>query len=299
MDLSIIVPCYNEADSIEEFYDLLKETFKNKKIDYELIFVDDGSDDETLKKLKEIKDKKIKIINFSRNFGKEAAMLAGMKHANGNYISIMDADLQHSPQTLLDMYNKLLDNKEFDMVAAYKENRDDELPLKSFLTSMFYRINNRISEVKLLPGASDFRVFKKSVNEAIISMPERRRFLKGMFSWVGFNTIYMPYKPSKRLHGNSKWSIYKLLKYSFDGIISFSTFPLRLSFFVGVIILFIGVFNFLLMGHLSHRTIILILSFIMFFLGTLSIYLKRVYCDSLNRPYYIIKEMIGFDTKKN
>lgn len=300
MKLSVVVPCYNEGKSINEFYEKLKSELDEKKISHEIIMVNDGSEDDTndfLISLNE-KDKNVKIITFSRNFGKEAAMFAGLKEAKGKYVAIMDADLQHTPQMLTQMYDKLIDDPKYDIVCAYKSNRKDEGSLKRTLTSIFYKINNKISEAKLLPGASDFRVFKASVKDAIVALPERKRFLKGIFSWVGFNTIYVPYMPEKRQYGTSKWSIIKLIKYSLSGIVSFSTFPLSFVFMLSIIIFLIGLINFILMGNLSHKTIILFESFIMLSIGIMSLYVSRIYKESLNRPCYIIKEKIGFNDKQ-
>ena len=300
MKLSVIVPCYNEGESLNEFYDAVSKRLELEKITHEFIMVDDGSSDNTMDVLRNLssKDKCVKVISFSRNFGKEAAMYAGLKACSGEYVSIMDADLQHTPDTLIMMYNKLIQNKDYDIVASYKENREDESSIKRTLTSLFYRFNNMISNVKLLPGASDFRVFKSCVRDAIISLPEEERFLKGMFSWVGFNTIYVPYTPSKRLHGNSKWSLIKLIKYSLSGIISFSTKPNKFIFILGVITFLIGFLNFILFGSLANKTIILFLSFIMLSIGILSLYISRIYKRVLNRPCYIVKEKIGFNNKK-
>lgn len=300
MKLSVVVPCYNEGKSINEFYEKLKSELDEKKISHEIIMVNDGSEDDTndfLISLNE-KDKNVKIITFSRNFGKEAAMFAGLKEARGKYVAIMDADLQHTPQMLTQMYDKLIDDPKYDIVCAYKSNRKDEGSIKRTLTSIFYKINNKISEAKLLPGASDFRVFKASVKDAIVALPERKRFLKGIFSWVGFNTIYVPYMPEKRQYGTSKWSIIKLVKYSLSGIISFSIFPLSFVFMLSIIIFLIGLINFILMGNLSHKTIILFESFIMLSIGMMSLYVSRIYKESLNRPCYIIKEKIGFNDKQ-
>lgn len=301
MKLSVVVPCYNEGESVEEFYEAFGNTFKDKKISYELIMVDDGSTDSTFEKIVSLaKDKKdVKAISFSRNFGKEAAMLAGLEHSSGEYVAIMDADLQHSPNTLLEMYQKLIDNPSYDVVAAYRENRGNENPLKKTLTAIFYRLSNVVSDVKLLPGASDFRVFKAEVKDAIISLPEKTRFLKGIFSWIGFNTIYVPYTPEKRVHGSSKWSILKLVKYSLGGIVSFSTKPVKSIFIIGVLVFLVGLVNFLLLGNLSHRTIILFISLVMLSLGILSLYISRIYENVLNRPCYIIKDKVGFKENKN
>lgn len=294
MKLSVVVPCYNEKDSLEEFYDSLTKKIKEEKISYELVMVDDGSNDDTLNILKSLadKDKNVKVISFSRNFGKEAAMLAGLENAKGDYIAIMDADLQHTPEVLFNMYEKLIGEPLYDVVCAYQENRN-ELKLKKVLVSLFYRINNKLSDVRMLPGASDFRIFKKSVKDAIISLTENNRFLKGIFSWVGFNTIYVPYTPEKRLHGTSKWSLYKLIKYSVDGLISFSNKPLRIIFIIGIISFIVGLVNFLLVGNLSFRTIILFLSFILLFIAVIALYIIKMYNTILKRPIYIIKEKIN------
>lgn len=294
MKLSVVVPCYNEKDSLEEFYDSLIKKMKEEKISYELVMVDDGSSDDTLNILKSLadKDKNVKVISFSRNFGKESAMLAGLEYAKGDYIAIMDADLQHTPEVLFNMYEKLISEPLYDVVCAYQENRS-ESKLKKVLISLFYRINNKLSDVKMLPGASDFRIFKKSVKDAIISLTENNRFLKGIFSWVGFNTIYVPYTPEKRLHGTSKWSIYKLIKYSVDGLISFSNKPLRIIFIIGIISFVVGLVNFLLVGNLSHRTIILFLSFVLLFIAVIALYIIKMYNTILKRPNYIIKEKIN------
>lgn len=299
MELSVIVPVFNEAATLDEFHKLISEALKKRKISYELVMVDDGSQDGTMEKLEKIceENKNVKVISFSRNFGKEAAMLAGLENAKGKYISIMDADLQHTPEVLLSMYDKLKCNPEYDVVASYKERRKDETTLKRTLTSIFYRFNNMLSDVKLLPGASDFRVFKESVKDAIISLPERTRFLKGIFSWVGFNTIYVPYTPEKRVHGSSKWSIIKLIKYSLGGIISFSTKPIKSVFVIGVLSFIVCFINFILMGNLSHRTIILLIGILLLCAGIMSLYISRIYSNLLGRPCYIIRRKIGFNDK--
>lgn len=300
LKLSVIIPCYNEALSVNEFYNTISEELKNEKLTYELIFINDGSTDDTINILKDInkKDKNIKIIDFSRNFGKESAMLAGLENASGDYISIIDADLQQEPRLLISMLQKLIKNPDYDVVCAYRENRYEESSLKSFLVPLFYKIINKVSDVSLLPGASDFRVFESNVKDAIISLKESKRFLKGIFSWVGFNTIYVPYTPLERKYGTSKWSIVSLIKYALNGIISFSVFPLSLIFIIGLMFLIIAILN-LLTGQLSTRTIILLLSLILFFIGILSLYISRIYNNSLQRPNYIVKEKIGFTQKKD
>lgn len=299
MTLSVVVPCYNESESVDEFHKKITEVLKKEKLTYELIYVDDGSYDDTERKLKNISDndKNVKVISFSRNFGKESAMFAGLKSTSGNYVAIMDADLQHKPETLIEMYKKLIGEPDYDVVCAYKSNRRDESSLKRTLTSLFYRFNNVVSDVKLLPGASDFRVFKSCVKDAIISLPEKTRFLKGIFSWVGFNTIYVPYSPEKRIYGTSKWSLIKLLRYSLGGIISFSTMPIKMAFVISLIVFIIGLLNFILMGSLGFRTIILFISIMILLIGVIALYISRIYSNILNRPCYIIKQKYGFNKK--
>lgn len=295
MKLSVVVPCYNEMESLNNFYEKVTTKLEEEKITYELIMVNDGSSDDTINILRQLasKNKNIKVISFSRNFGKESAMLAGLSHAKGEYIGIMDADLQHTPEALISMYNKLIENKEYDVVASYKENRNDESTLRRTLVSIFYKLNNKISNVKMLPGASDFRVFKKCVKDAIISLPETNRFLKGIFSWIGFNTIYVPYVPEARVYGKSKWSVFKLLKYAIGGLVSFSCKPLKSIFAIGLLAFIIGLVNFILMGNLSHRVIILFLSLILLSIGIICLYISRIYNNALKRPNYIIKETIN------
>ena len=299
MELSVIVPCYNEQETLEEFYQNVKDVFTKEKITYELIFVDDGSEDDTFNILEKIslKDKDVKVISFSRNFGKESAMQAGLLNASLKYVSIIDADMQQKPEVLVMMYKKLLDNKDYDCVAAYRENRLEEKRLKRSLTSMFYRINNTISDVKLLPGASDFRVFKSEAKDAIISLKEHDRFLKGIFGYIGFNTIYMPYKPEKRAYGTSKWSIIKLLKYSLGGILSFSPKIIKIVSLISFVAFLVCFLNFILLGNLSFRTILFMIGLILLFISVLSLYILRIYNNTLNRPQYIIKRKLGFSKK--
>ncbi len=296
MKLSVVVPCYNEGASLERFHDSLTEVLQKEKISYEIIMVDDGSTDDTIFKITELnkKDKNVKAISFSRNFGKESAMFAGLKYTSGDYIAIMDADMQHSPSKMVEMYKKLLEDPNYDSICAYKSNRKDESSIKKTLTATFYRFNNIVSDVKLLPGASDFRVFKKIVKDAIVALPEKTRFLKGIFSWVGFNTIYVPYTPEKRMFGKTKWSLTKLLRYSLGGIVSFSTIALKLMGVFSILIFIVGLLNFILLGNLSHRTILLFISILILWIGIIAVYISRIYSNILGRPCYIIKSEIGF-----
>ena len=224
-------------------------------------------------------------------------MLAGIKKAKGKYISIMDADLQHTPEFMIEMYNKLLENSEYDIICAYRENRLNESSLKRTLTAAFYKLNNTLSYNKLLPGASDFRVFKEKVKDALVKVQEKSNFLKGAFSYIGFNTIYVPYTPDKRQKGTSTWSLIKLIKYSISGMISFSNMPLKLMFILCMLLFLISFINFILLGNLAFRTIILLLGFLLLGLGVLALYISKMYSKMQNYPLYIVKEEIGFDEK--
>lgn len=298
MKLSVVVPCYNEGLNVGLFHNEIVKLLEEEKIKYEIIFVNDGSIDDTMEKLKDIArdDKNVKAINFSRNFGKEAAMLAGLEHASGEYVSIIDADLQQQPTVLVDMYKKLIENPEYDVVCAYRDNRDIDSSIKAVFSSIFYGIMNWFTNVKLVPGASDFRVFKKEVCDAIVSMKEKNRFIKGIFSWVGFNTIYVPYTPEIRKFGESKWSMFNLIKYGINGIISFSTLPLYFALLIGLFCFCISILN-IIFGLLGTKIIIVLLSIILMCLGIIGMYVARIYNNSLDRPNYIVKEKIGFNKK--
>ena len=301
MKLSIVVPCYNEEGNVKAFSDAVYKVFKNKKITYEIIFVNDGSKDNTIKQLKEViaqEKQNIKVINFSRNFGKEAAMYAGLNEVSGDYVTIIDADLQQRPELILNMLDILEGNKEYDSVAAYQEKRK-EGKILTFFKDCFYKLINKISTVPFVQGASDFRTFRKSVVDAILQVSEYHRFSKGIFSFVGFNTYYMPYVVEERNSGNSKWSFIKLFNYAIEGIVAFTTSPLRISFFLG----FLTLFAFLITLVLSIITGITLLKSIVFILllifglqfmvlGIIGEYLSKTYIQTKNRPVYIVKEII-------
>ncbi len=237
MKLSLVVPCYNEEESVEAFFKATKTAFSGVIDDYEIVFVDDGSKDNTRKKLKEIydenKDACIQVLSFSRNFGKEAAMYAGMEASTGELVCIIDADLQQRPETVIEMLKVLEENDDMDCVTAYQESRR-ESGIMSGVKSGFYKLINRIAEVDFVNGASDFRLMRRNMVDAVLRVTERQRFSKGIFSWVGFKTAYIPYVVEDRQFGESKWGFWKLLKYAVDGIVSFSTFPLKLATGVGV-----------------------------------------------------------------
>ena len=308
MKLSIVVPCYNEEKNVSLFYEEFTKVFKKFKDEYEFIFVNDGSKDNTfleLKKLCDTKNSNIKAINFSRNFGKEAAMYAGLCEASGDYVSIVDADLQQRPEVLLEMYNTLIKDDSYDCVAAYQEVRSEGFVLK-FFKDAFYKLINKISDVEFVRGASDFRVFKKVVRDSIVSMGEVNRFTKGIFSFVGFKTYYMPYKACERANGVSTWNFFGLFKYAISGIVAFSTLPLKISTFLGGLIL-MGSFIYLIIALiLGVNTSLMMLFFIITFfsgvqlltIGVFSHYMSVMYSETKKRPIYIAKEIISASKKK-
>ncbi len=311
MKLSLVIPCYNEEANVKRFFDEVNKVFAGKVEDYEFVFVNDGSKDGTypeLKKLyKENPSSDIQVLTFSRNFGKEAAIYAGLSNAKGDMVCIIDADLQQRPEVVLEMLGELEKDESLDCVAAYQENRKESKTL-SGLKSSFYKVINKITDVDFVNGASDFRLLKKTMVDAIIEMTEYHRFSKGIFSWVGFNTKYIPYTVEERQFGETKWSYRKLFKYAFDGIISFSTFPLKLATGVGlvtafasIIYLIVVVLQKLIFGIdvPGYATIVVLVLFLggmqLFCLGILGEYLSKIYVQVKNRPIYILKEHLGKD----
>jgi len=309
MKLSIVVPCYNEEKNVNLFYNEFVKVFKNFKNNYEFVFVNDGSKDNTFAELKKIYEKgkeNVKVVNFSRNFGKEAAMYAGLTEADGDYISIVDADLQQRPEVLLEMFNFLINNQSYDCVAAFQESRREGKVLQ-FFKRCFYGLINKISDVEFVQGASDFRVFKKSVRDAIVGLSENQRFTKGIFSFVGFNTYFMPYIPEERANGVSKWSFVSLFKYAINGIIAFSTLPLKISSFLGAVTIF-GSFVYLLIALIIgvNLTTMMLFFIITFFsgvqllaIGVFSHYMAMMCGEVKKRPVYITKEILDAKKKKN
>lgn len=311
MQLSIIVPCYNEEKNVTELTKKINETFKKKYI-YEIIFINDGSKDNTLTELKKIATNKklnIKIINFSRNFGKEAAIYAGLKEAKGNYVNIIDADLQQNPKYVLKMVNFLETHPEYDIITTYQKERKENKILKFFKRS-FYKIINKMSETEFINGASDFRTFRKNVVKSILEVNEYYRFSKGIFSWIGYNVYYMPYKVEKRFQGTTKWSFYNLFKYAINGIISFSTSPLHLATILGLFFSFLSIIYLIIViiqkllyqinieGYATIVALILLLGGIQLLcIGIIGEYLARTYVETKKRPIYIAKEIIDNQTK--
>lgn len=310
MKLSLVVPCYNEQESVQRFFDVTAETFNGVVGDYEIVFVNDGSKDKTGEKLRKIYNEnphKVQVLTLSRNFGKESAIYAGLSKAKGDLVCIIDADLQQHPKVVVEMLKTMAENDETDCVAAFQENRK-ESKLMAGVKSAFYKIINKIADVDFVNGASDFRLMKRSMVDAILDMSEYHRFSKGIFSWVGFNTKYIPYTVEEREFGESKWNFFKLFKYAVDGIISFSTFPLKMVTAVGLITSFASVayliaviiqklfFGIDVPGYATIVVLVLFLGGIQLFcLGLLGEYLSKIYVQVKNRPIYVLKEHLGKD----
>lgn len=303
--ISIVVPCYNEEETISLFYkEINKLTTKMIDAIFEILFVDDGSDDNTLKIIKQLylKDKRIKYLSFSRNFGKEAAMYAGLSNASGDFVTLMDADLQDPPEMLIEMYN-ILKNEDYDQVCTRRFNRRGEPIIRSFFARKFYKIINKLSKVEMVDGARDFRLMKRCVVDAILSLKEYNRYSKGLFNFVGFKTKWLEYENNRRVAGKSKWNFFSLFRYAIEGIVAFSTAPLSIATFMGLIICFLSFIAIVLIiiktvvfgdpvgGWPSMVCIILFISGIQLFcMGIIGMYISKTYLEVKNRPVYIIKE---------
>ena len=303
--ISIVVPCYNEEEAIPYFYKELTSVFeKLKSFDYELIMVDDGSNDKTLKVIKKYaeKDNKIKYYSFSRNFGKEAAMYAGFCNASGDFVAVMDADMQ-DPPSLLPKMIEILKSGEYDSVATRRVNRNGEPPIRSWFSKKFYKILNRISDADIVDGARDFRLMKKSMVKAIVAMQENNRFSKGIFGWIGFKTYWLPFENVERVAGETKWNFWKLFKYALDGIVNFSEVPLSIASGFGIIMTFLS-FAFMIFiiirriffgdpvaGWASTICVIIFIGGVQLFsIGIMGQYVAKNYTESKKRPHYIISE---------
>lgn len=303
--ISIIVSCYNEEESIPLFYDEMNSVSKQMNhVDFEFLFINDGSKDNTLKILKELakKDKRVRFISFSRNFGKEAAMYAGLENATGDYITLMDADLQDPPSMLPAMY-KYIKEDGYDQVGTRRVTRKGEPPIRSFFARQFYKIINKMSKVEMVDGARDYRLMTRQVVDSILSLKEYNRYSKGLFSFVGFNTKWLEYENVQRVAGETKWSFWKLFKYAIEGIVAFTTAPLSIAAFMGVLICliaFIGIIVIIVKtlafgdptgGWPSMVCILLFVSGIQLFcMGIIGQYLAKTYLETKKRPIYIIKE---------
>lgn len=307
MKLSLIVPCFNEAENVELFQKETIQAFQGCGYSFEIIFVDDGSSDATLHNLRKLYEQQrcpVKVVSFSRNFGKEAGLYAGLQYAQGDYISLIDADLQQRPEIVREMVDFLEKNAEYDVVAAYQDRRWEGKVL-SFFKKTFYRVINKMSDVTLQPEASDFRTFRKSVRDSILKLGEYHRFSKGIFAWVGYKTHYIPYTACQRAFGTTKWSFRKLLNYAIEGIIGYSTAPLRLSTWLGgltgiaaVLYLIAVVLQKLIWGIdvPGYATIIVLILFFgsvqLFCIGIIGEYVGRIFEQSKQRPIYIAKEVL-------
>ena len=294
MKLSLVVPCCNEEDNVSLFYKEIKKVFKNKRIDLELVFVNDGSTDNTLKELKKItKDKKIsiKIINFSRNFGKEAAMYAGLSNVSGDYVAVMDADLQHPPKLLIDMLDILVNNSEYDVISACQERKNTSF-MNIIFSKIYNMIINRYGDIRLKAGVGDYNLFRKMVVDSILRMKEHKRFSRGILSWLGYNTYYVYYTPNKRINGKSKWPLKKLFKYGIDGIISYTDLPMKIAIILGNILLIIAIIGFVVKYNLIIDFILLIGGFNLLFMGFIGMYILNIYIEVKNRPLYVIRDII-------
>lgn len=304
--LSVVVPCYNEEESVALFLEELKKNdpfFQEKGLELEVLYIDDGSKDRTVEEVKKLreKDERVHLISFSRNFGKEAAMFAGLEHAKGDYVVLMDVDLQDPPSLLPEMISYI--EQGYDSVATRRVSRKGEPPVRSFFARMFYRLMKKISKTEIMDGARDYRLMTRQMVDAILSMREYNRFTKGIFGWVGFNTKWLEYENVERARGETKWNFWKLFFYSLDGITAFSTVPLMIASVAGVLfcalafvmIIFIIVrkliFGDPVSGWPSLVCIMLFLSGVQFFCtGILGQYLAKTYMEVKRRPIYLIKE---------
>lgn len=313
MKLSMVVPCYNEAENVAALQTAVIQAFAGCGYDYEIIFVDDGSNDATLHELRKLYQEQkcpVKVVSFSRNFGKESGIYAGLQYTSGQYISLIDADLQQRPEIVRDMVNILEKEPAYDVVAAYQDRRG-EGKILSFFKKSFYSLINRLSNINLKSDASDFRTFRRSVADSIIALGEYHRFSKGLFAWVGYNTCFIPYVACERAAGTSKWSFRKLFNYAIDGIIGFSTKPLRIATLMGslsaiaaFIYLFIVILQKLIAGIdiPGYATIIVLILFLggmqLFCIGIIGEYVGRTFEQSKDRPVYIAKEILDYENKK-
>lgn len=303
--ISIIVPCYNEEESLPIFYkEIDKISQEMPKVDFELLFINDGSIDKTLNQLRTLSDQdnRIRYISFSRNFGKEAGMYAGLENATGDFVAIMDADMQDPPSMIKKMY-KIIKEENYDCVALYSKTHKDYSLIRKLFTTCWYKLIAKISSTEQIPGARDFRLMKRKMVDAIVNMNEYNRYSKGIFSFVGFNTKWLNYEAPDRVAGKSKFSFFKLFKYAIEGILAFSTAPLVLSAIVGLLFCLISFIAIIVIivktivygdpvgGWPSLACMVMFMSGVqLFFLGVIGMYLSKTYLEIKKRPIYIIKE---------
>lgn len=310
--LSLIIPCYNEQEALPIFYEETRRVLAQMDCRAELIFVNDGSTDGTLQTLRALaeQDEAVTYLSFSRNFGKEAAMYAGFCHANGDYVAVMDADMQDPPRLLPEML-RLLKSGPYDSVATRRQNRTGEPPIRSWFARLFYKLINRITETDIVDGARDFRLMKREMVQAIVAMGEYNRFSKGIFGWVGFRTHWLAYENVERVAGTTKWSFWKLFKYAVDGIVNFSQAPLDIASWFGVFMTLISFITLLIVvvrkllfgdpvaGWASTICVIIFIGGIQLFcMGIMGKYLAKTYLETKRRPHYIIAESNRDDIKR-
>ena len=317
MKISLIVPCYNEEESLNPFYEELKRVSADMAdYDFEFLFIDDGSKDKTLSILKDFakEDERVKYIAFSKNFGKEAAMYAGFCNSTGDYTAVMDADMQDPPHLLKEMV-EILEKGEYDSVATRRSTREGEPKLRSFFANMFYKIMGKISKTDIVSGARDFRLMKRDMVDAIVSMCENNRFSKGIFGWIGFKTYWMSYDNVERVAGQTKWSFKKLLSYSVDGIVSFSDAPLKFAFFNGVVSYILSlaalvmmivcladgqsfVYSYTLQWVTTLFVIFASVGTLLMAIGIVGKYISKIYGEVKGRPHYIVAQTNKTDIVK-
>lgn len=300
--LSIVVPCYNEEESVKLFLSEIQSILAD--YNFEVIFVNDGSSDNTLDVIKDLADSNsnVKYISFSRNFGKESAIYAGLSNANGDLVCLIDADLQHPPRLIPEMIESICAG-EADVVAARRTSRKGESRVKSFFSHMFYKVFNRMSQITLVEGATDFRVMKRIVVDAVLDLPEYNRFSKGLFQWVGFETKWIAYENVERVAGESAWSFRQLVRYSVEGVVAFTTIPLTIVIFLGTILSVVAFLYMLFIiikyliysdpvqGFATTMSVILLLGGIQLLsIGALGKYLEKTYTETKKRPIYIVRE---------
>ena len=305
MTLSVVVPCFNEEESIPLFYEEMERVRTSMGEEFEYIFINDGSSDKTLDVLRELNllNPYAHYLSFSRNFGKEAALYAGLQHATGDYVTVMDVDLQDPPELLIEMKQRLDQQQNLDCVGTRRVTRDGEPPIRSFFARMFYKLINHISQVEMVDGARDFRLMRRPMVDAILKLSEYNRFSKGIFAWVGFDTEYLEYKNVERVAGETSWNFWSLFKYSIEGIVNFSDAPLNIAFiggllswvlaFVMMVLIVIRtlVFGDPTSGWPSLMTVILFLGgFQLLTIGILGKYIGKIFMETKKRPIYVIKE---------
>ncbi|WP_117277110.1 glycosyltransferase family 2 protein [Streptococcus intermedius] len=305
MTISIIIPCFNEEESLPLFYAEMEKIKQQIKEGFEYIFVNDGSKDRTLQVLRDLNqtDRNVHYLSFSRNFGKEAALYAGLQHATGDYVTVMDADLQDPPALLIQMKNMLDENAELDCVGTRRTTREGEPLIRSFFAKMFYKLINKISQVEMVDGARDFRLMRRQMVDAVLEVSEYNRFSKGIFAWVGFKTEYLEYKNVERVAGQTSWNFWQLFNYSLEGIINFSDAPLTIAFVGGVVACLLAFFLIIIViirtlifgdptsGWPSMISIILFLGgFQLLTIGILGKYIGKIFMETKKRPIYVIKE---------